>query len=132
MTAEEAVSTLEEVKRILSAKLEGVSAGPWKAKDGNERYVIEDGEGYDIIDEGGAGCIGEASIYGGFREEEDALLSAFSRVAVPALLKAIAAVLDNHTRSGFSSWTLVHDEADRHVIAVATELSVLLPGKVRS
>ncbi len=93
MNAAEAKIKLEAWRDLLKAKLKGVTPGPWKVKDGNEKYIIEDGEGYDIIDEGGAGCIGEASIYGGFKEEEDAILSALSRSAVPAMLAGIEAAL---------------------------------------
>lgn len=120
MTAEEAVDTLQKVERLLSAKLEGVTEGPWELHE--EHIVSELG----IV-------VAKTKDVLIASERNNGNFIALSSVAIPALLGSVRAVLrtwHQWERSGHPSdkFDDGYDCSIKNIlIHLATELEVLLP-----
>ena len=126
MTPEQAVQILRSVRNLLREKLRWITEEPWEVECEGDTDTLEPTIGYNIRD------VAEATEYPYFciYKEQDAIFISLARIAIPATLKAIEAVLKSATVADeFEGPEGYYEGIDDIVIPLAEKLSVLLPGK---
>lgn len=137
MNADDAVSVLQEVKRILSAKLNGISSAPWTL-DHDGEAVLSGGRDQDWVVSPTEQCCGDEDQK--ISQKKNNPFIAMSRVAVPAMLRAIEAVLDmkiilittDDPSAEINTAWIDGRVAEREnvLIRLATELQPIIPKEV--